>query len=94
MLPNPRLRIALCAAAIGVPLAAAVTVRAQADLPSTPTSANDRVTEARLDRIEEPEDAWRGLPEPETNGIGDAPADVRPTPVPGHGAVAPATRSA
>ncbi len=94
MLPNPRLGIALWVAAIGVPVSGAATVHAQLEHPSVPRDAVDRVTEARLDRIEEPADAWTGLPEPKSNEIGGAPADVRPTPAPGHGAVAPARRSA
>lgn len=79
---------------IGVLVAGAATAHAQLEHPSAPEDAVDRVTEARLDRIEEPEDAWTGPPQPESTGIGGAPAAARPTPAPGHGAVAPTKRSA
>lgn len=42
----------------------------------------DRTEEARLDRVEEPEGAWSGPPEPDTSGAVDLPVGIRHTPLP------------
>ncbi len=43
----------------------------------------DRVEEARIDRVQEPADAWSGPPERDTSGAVDSPIGIRtPGPTP------------